>query len=94
MARFVSIAGSILGADHDFGDRAIVAQRGKERLVGERLVGTALGCVFGAIIANYFGPKTTHSSAQASSFWACFGAVTKSDRAAYRFAGMTLADCA
>jgi uncharacterized membrane protein YccC len=56
----------------------------------ERLVGTALGCVFGAIIANYFGPKLLIFGAGVF-LLGLLCAVTKSDRAAYRFAGMTLA---
>jgi uncharacterized membrane protein YgaE (UPF0421/DUF939 family) len=56
----------------------------------ERLVGTALGCVFGAIIASYLGPKLLVFGAGVF-LLGLLCAVTKSDRAAYRFAGMTLA---
>jgi uncharacterized membrane protein YgaE (UPF0421/DUF939 family) len=56
----------------------------------ERLVGTALGCVSGAIIASYFGPKLLTFGVSVF-LLGLLCAVTKSDRAAYRFAGMTLA---
>jgi uncharacterized membrane protein YccC len=56
----------------------------------ERLVGTALGCLFGAAIASYFGPKLLIFGASVF-LLGLLCAVTKSDRAAYRFAGMTLA---
>jgi uncharacterized membrane protein YgaE (UPF0421/DUF939 family) len=56
----------------------------------DRLVGTALGAVVGALAGNWFAPSA----------WV-FGisifvlgllcAVTRTDRSAYRFAGMTLA---
>ena len=56
----------------------------------QRFVGTILGAVVGAIVASYFGPHMLV-------FGACvfilglLCAVTRSDRSAYRFGGVTLA---
>lgn len=56
----------------------------------QRFVGTILGAVVGAIVASYFGPHVLV-------FGACvfilglLCAVTRSDRSAYRFGGVTLA---
>jgi len=56
----------------------------------QRLVGTALGAVFGAIVASYFGP---HVIVFGSGVFilGLLCAVVRSDRSAYRFGGITLA---
>jgi uncharacterized membrane protein YccC len=56
----------------------------------QRFVGTLLGAIVGAIVANYFGPR-------ALVFGACvfllglLCAAVRSERSAYRFGGVTLA---
>jgi uncharacterized membrane protein YccC len=56
----------------------------------QRLVGTALGAVVGALVASLFGPSLLVFGA--STFMlGLFCAITRSDRSAYRFAGVTLA---
>jgi hypothetical protein len=47
----IPASGSVLGADHDFGDCAVLTGRGARGFVG-----TALGAVVGAIAASYFEP--------------------------------------
>jgi uncharacterized membrane protein YgaE (UPF0421/DUF939 family) len=56
----------------------------------QRLVGTALGAVVGAIAASLFGPSLLVFGAGAF-FLGPLCAITRSDRSAYRFAGVTLA---
>ncbi|HLH00706.1 MAG TPA: FUSC family protein [Bryobacteraceae bacterium] len=56
----------------------------------ERLGGTALGAVVGAIVASHFGPHVLVFGAGVFSL-GLLCAVTRSDRSAYRFAGITLA---
>ena len=57
---------------------------------GERLVGTILGAVVGAIAASYFGPRVLVFGI-AVFVLGLFAAAVHSDRSAYRFAGVTLA---
>lgn len=57
---------------------------------GQRLVGTALGAVVGAIVASYFGPHAIVFSICVF-FLGLLSAVVRSGRAAYRFGGVTLA---
>ena len=56
----------------------------------QRFVGTALGAAVGAIVASYFGP---HVLVFGTSVFilGLLCAVTRSDRSAYRMAGVTLA---
>lgn len=60
------------------------------KVSSERLIGTALGAVVGAIVASYFGQTTLN-------FIVCVfalglvSAMVRSDRAAYRFGAITLA---
>jgi uncharacterized membrane protein YccC len=56
----------------------------------ERIIGTAFGSVVGAIMASYFTPRLLIFGAGVF-ILGLICAATKSDRAAYRFAGMTLA---
>jgi uncharacterized membrane protein YccC len=56
----------------------------------QRLAGTALGALIGAIVASQAGPKTLVFGASVLALGlACAGA--RLDRSAYRFGGMTLA---
>jgi uncharacterized membrane protein YccC len=56
----------------------------------QRLVGTALGAVVGAMVASHFGPKVLVFGAGVF-ILGLLSAVIRSDRSAYRFAGITLA---
>ena len=56
----------------------------------QRIIGTALGAVFGAIVATYFGPRVLVFGAGVF-ILGLLCAVVRSDRSAYRFAGVTLA---
>jgi uncharacterized membrane protein YccC len=57
---------------------------------GERLIGTALGAVVGAILASYFAPHALVFGAGVF-ILGLLAAAVHSDRSAYRFAGVTLA---
>jgi uncharacterized membrane protein YgaE (UPF0421/DUF939 family) len=57
---------------------------------GERLIGTALGAVVGAILASYFAPHALVFGAGVL-ILGLLAAAVHSDRSAYRFAGVTLA---
>jgi hypothetical protein len=52
----IPASGSVLGADHDFGDYAVLTGRAALAVSWQRFVGTALGAVVGAIAASYFEP--------------------------------------
>ena len=56
----------------------------------QRLVGTALGAVVGAMVASLFGPRLLVFGASIFVL-GLLCAITRSDRSAYRFAGVTLA---
>ena len=56
----------------------------------QRFVGTALGAVAGAIVASYFGPHVLVFGIGVFILGLLI-AVVRSDRSAYRFAGITLA---
>ena len=56
----------------------------------QRFVGTVLGAVIGAIAAGYFGPRVLVFGAGVF-LLGLLCAVARSDRSAYRFAGVTLA---
>jgi uncharacterized membrane protein YccC len=56
----------------------------------QRLVGTALGAVVDAIVASVFGPRLVVFGASIFTL-GLLCAITRSDRSAYRFAGVTLA---
>ena len=56
----------------------------------QRFVGTALGAVVGAIVATYFGPHVVVFGIGVFILGLLI-AVVRSDRSAYRFAGITLA---
>lgn len=56
----------------------------------ERIVGTALGAVVGAIVANRFGPNVVAFGAGVFAL-GLLAALVRSDRSAFRFAGITLA---
>jgi uncharacterized membrane protein YccC len=56
----------------------------------ERLIGTALGSLVGAIMASYFGPRSLIFGAGIF-ILGLLCAAARSDRPAYRFAGITLA---
>ncbi len=56
----------------------------------QRFVGTALGAVAGAIVASYFGPHVLVFGIGVL-ILGLLHAVTRSDRSAYRFGGVTLA---
>src|ERR1700688_3112184 len=56
----------------------------------QRLVGTALGAVVGAMVASLFGPSLLVFGASIFVL-GLLCAITRSDRSAYRFAGVTLA---
>src|ERR1700676_5030068 len=56
----------------------------------QRLVGTALGAVVGAIVASQFGPHVIVFGSGVFILGLLF-AVVRSDRSAYRFGGITLA---
>lgn len=60
------------------------------KVSGERVVGTALGAMVGAIVASYFGPNVIVFGASLF-FLGLLSAAVRSDRSAYRFAGVTLA---
>jgi len=55
-AAAIPASGSLLGADHDFGDYAVLTGRAALAVSWQRFVGTALGAVVGAIAASYFEP--------------------------------------
>lgn len=55
----------------------------------QRLVGTAIGAVVGAIVATYFGPQVLVFGSSVFVL-GLICAVAGSDRSAYRFAGVTL----
>ena len=57
---------------------------------GERLMGTVLGAVVGAIVANSFGPNMFVFGASVF-ILGLLSAAANSNRSAYRFAGVTLA---
>ena len=54
------------------------------------LVGTALGAVVATMVASLLG-RAYSSSERAYSFWGPACAIARSDRTAYRFAGVTVA---
>lgn len=56
----------------------------------QRFVGTALGALIGAIVANYFGMSLLVFGASVF-LLGLLSAATQTDRAAYRFGGITLA---
>jgi uncharacterized membrane protein YccC len=56
----------------------------------QRIVGTATGAVLGAIVANYFGMSLLVFGVSVFLLGVLFAA-TQTDRAAYRFGGITLA---
>jgi uncharacterized membrane protein YccC len=57
---------------------------------GQRFAGTALGCAMGAVLAAYFQPNAVLFAAGVLVLGLICAAL-KLDRAAYRFAGVTLA---
>jgi uncharacterized membrane protein YgaE (UPF0421/DUF939 family) len=58
----------------------------------QRLVGTALGAVVAAMVASLFGPGLFVFGASIFML-GLLCAIARSDRSAYRFAGVTLAVC-
>jgi len=56
----------------------------------QRLIGTALGAVVGAILASYFGRSVLIFGTGVFTL-GLLSALVRSDRSAYRFAGVTLA---
>ena len=82
-------ATSVLGADYNSRDYAVVAGCGA-RCVWQRFIGTVLGAIIGGIVASYFGPYPLV-------FGVCvcilglLCAAMRADWSAYRFGGVTLA---
>jgi len=85
----IPASGSVLGADHDFGDYAVLTRRAVA-VSWQRFVGTALGAVVGAIAASYFEPHALVFACGVL-FLGLICGLLRSDQASYRFGGITLA---
>ena len=85
----IPASGSVLGADHDPGDYAVLTGRGARGFVAA-FCGNCFGRGGWAIAATYFEP---HALVFACSvlFLGLICGLLRSDQASYRFAGITLA---